>query len=210
MRDWSRMDGYLNVLLSEVYPQPIGENDEHPALAREVIDLWMSRLTGCNTVLDVGCGEGFAQPIFERWGAKYEGVSLSTDVIAAQKKGRNVKKMDFSFLEYDENSFDLVFSRHSLEHSPMPLLTLMEWARVSKQWLGLIVPAPEWYTFRGLNHYSVMTRGQLESIMEPSGWRIIWSEIGYKSRGIIADQEGKEVLSPPEIHEYRLFCEKKR
>lgn len=203
MRNWSRIDGYLTSLLGDVYPQPSGK-DEHSFLAKLIVDKWMARLTGCKTVLDVGCGEGFCQPFFEKWGATYEGVCLGDDFLVAIDKGRNVKNMDFSFLEYEDNSFDLIFSRHSLEHSPMPLLTLMEWNRVSKQWLGLVLPAPEWYTYRGLNHYSVMNHEQMENLLDRAGWKILWNEIGYK------DRENEVGQTFPRVHEYWVFCEKKR
>lgn len=202
MRDWTRIDGYLTSLVADIYPQPENEG-EHSALAKQTIDKWMSRLVGCNSVLDVGCGEGFAQPMFERWGVKYEGVCLGEDYLAAQEKGRSVKKMDFSFLEYEENSFDLIFSRHSLEHSPMPLLTLMEWARVSKQWLGLVMPHPSFYTYRGRNHYGVMEHDQILVLLDRAGWKVIWDELGYM--GI--KQEGEIVQV---VHEFQMFCERRR
>lgn len=200
MRDWTRIDGYLTSLVADVYPQPSG-NDEHSSMARGVINKWMSRLTNCKSVLDVGCGEGFCQPFFEKFGVKYEGVCLGDDYLVAIEKGRNVKQADFSFLtDYEENSFDLIFSRHSLEHSPMPLLTLMEWAYVSKQWLGLVMPHPSFYTYKGKNHYSVLEHGQIVAILDRAGWKILWDELGY----IRMDNGGDAV------HEFQIFAEKKR
>ena len=201
MRDYSRIDGYINKLYGDIYPQP--EDDGHRGLGLRVIDHWMSRMTTCHSVLDVGCGEGFCQPLFEKWNVEYEGIALGEDVMAAQEKGRNVKRMDFSFLNYPDNFFDLIFSRHSLEHSPMPLLTLMEWERVSANWLGLVVPAPEWYGFTGRNHYSVMNFDQWKNILGVAGWNIMWSEVD----SIVFNPDQPEALKP---HEYWIMCEKKR
>lgn len=200
MRDWKHHDQYVTKLYGEIYPQP--DDSGHTELARSVIDGWMSKMTTCHSVLDVGCGTGFCQPMFEKWDVKYEGICLGQDYIEATNHGRNVKKMDFNFLDYPDDSFDLIFSRHSLEHSPMPLLTLMEWARVAKNWLGLVLPAPEWYTFRGHNHYSVMTMEQIENLLDVAGWRIIW----LSKDSQIWDQESGELR----VHEYQLMCEKKR
>jgi hypothetical protein len=108
--------------------------------------------------------------------------------------------MDFSFLDYPDNSFDLIFSRHSLEHSPMPLLTLMEWARVGANWLGLVLPAPEWYTYKGLNHYSVMNFEQVQVMLDVAGWHVMWKDIDELPNG-----DG--IVAP---HEYWLMCERKR
>lgn len=200
MRDYSRIEIYLNSLIeNDLYPQP-ETDDEHPNMTRGVIDKWFSRLTTCKSVLDVGCGTGFAQPMFEKFGVEYTGVCLGEDYLVAIEKGRNVKRMDFSFLEFPDESHDLVWSRHSLEHSPMPLLTLMEWRRVSRQWLGLIMPHPIHYTYKGKNHYSVLEHGQILNLLDRAGWKVLWNELGY----IQTDD------NPRQVHEFQFFCEKVR
>lgn len=203
MRDYKRIDSYLNILAKDIYPQPSG-SDEHSALAKKAIDYWMSRMTTCKSVLDVGCGEAFCQPLFEKWDVQYEGICLGEDYIIARDSDRTVKKMDYHFLEYEDKSFDFIFSRHSLEHSPMPLLALMEWARVSKSWLGLILPAPEHYTYTGLNHYSVMNHEQIENLLARAGWKILWNDIDYRIQDI-SDENPQGVSIP---HEYWYMCER--
>lgn len=195
MRNWKNIDRYLNILAEDIYPQP--EDKGHTQLSLEVINRWLSRMTTCTSVLDLGCGTGFCQPMFEKFGVAYEGICLGRDYVDALERGRNVKRMDYHFLEYDDNSFDMLFARHSLEHSPMPLLALMEWARVSRSWLGIILPAPEWYTYSGLNHYSVMNKEQIANLLNRAGWRIIWDE-GYK-----IERDGTEIPN-----EYWIMCEK--
>lgn len=209
MRNWERMDGYLTALLKDVYPQP--QDSGHSGLAKLVIDQWGALLTTCHSVLDVGCGEGFCQPFFESWGMSYEGVCLGQDFVVARDLGRNVKKMDFNFLEYEDRSFDMVFARHSLEHSPMPILTLMEWHRVARQWLGVVLPAPEWYTYVGANHYSVATMEQAKGWLDRAGWKILWEEIHEESQEVKKDSGGNIVFRSPLMpNEYWLFAEKKR
>lgn len=201
MRNYSKIDTYLNKLSLQVYTQP--EDVGHTALAKKVIDYWMSRMTTCHSVLDVGCGTGFCQPMFERWNVKYEGIALGNDVIVAQGLDRNVKRMDFSFLNYEDDSFDMIFARHALEHSPMPLLTLMEWARVSTNWLGIVLPAPEWYTYEGKNHYSVMNWEQVHNLLDVSGWKVLWEEIRR-----LPPDPNEPIKTLP--HEYWLMSEKRR
>lgn len=199
-RDYKHFDGHLNKLIGQIYPQP--EDDGHTALAKQVIDAWMSKMTTCHSVLDVGCGTGFCQTMFERWDVKYEGICLGQDYIEATNLGRNVKKMDFTFLDYPDDSFDLIFSRHSLEHSPFPLISLMEWARVAKNWLGIVLPTPEWYTYRGHNHYSVMNMEQIKNLLDVAGWKLMWEDIRF-----LTWNEDKGESRP---HEYWLMSEKKR
>lgn len=204
MRDYSHIDKYLDKLLGDLYPQP--PDAGHTALAQEVIDMWCSRLSNISTVLDVGAGQGFCQPMFEKWGLKYTGVALGPDVIPAQNAGYNVERCDFNFLPYPDKSFDVVFSRHSLEHSPMPLLSLMEWSRVSKGYLGVILPAPEHYTYEGQNHYSVMTINQFLAIARIANWHPIWTDV--KSVEYPFPLPNDPTHTTPEPSEYWIFCEK--
>lgn len=192
MRDYSHIDRYLTQLIADIYPQP--EDAGHTTLAQVVIDRWMSGLTDCDSVLDVGAGQGFCQEMFEKWGVRYEGIAIGEDVIKAKEAGKNVHKMDFNFLDYADNTFDLIFSRHSLEHSFSPLISMMEWHRVARNWLGLVVPAPEHYTHAGRNHYYVFNRPQIDNLLEQSGWRVIWEHTEKSAGGIPM--------------EYQLFCEK--
>jgi len=201
MRDYKHIDRYISKLYSDIYEQP--EDEGHFKLSEKVIDFWMSRMTTCKSVLDAGCGTGFCQPLFQKWNVTYEGVAIGEDVVQARLLGRNVHAMDFSFLEYPDNYVDLIFARHSLEHSPMPLLTLMEWARVSTNWLGIVLPAPEWYTFKGRNHYSVMNMEQIKNLLDVAGWSILWETI---------DRLPPNPKRPQEVlpHEYWLMSERKR
>lgn len=201
MRNYEHIDGYLNKLYGDIYEQP--EDEGHTRLAQNVIDYWMSRLTTCRSVLDVGAGQGMCQSMFEKWQVEYEGIAIGEDVVKAQGMGRNVKRMDFSFLEYPENAFDLIFARHSLEHSPMAVVTLMEWARVAKNWLGIVLPAPEWYTYTGRNHYSVMNMEQTKHLLDTAGWKVFWEDV----KTLVHDPRYPEDKRP---HEYWLMSEKKR
>ncbi len=81
----------------------------------------------------------------------------------------------------------------------MPILTLMEWSRDSTSFLGIILPAPEHYTYEGLNHYSVMSVPQFHAICRRANWNPIWTDI-------------KSLPHPPNPEpkptEYWIMCEK--
>ena len=121
-------------------------------------------------VLDVGCGDtAFMKEMFESECINYTGIALRTN-------HPDVINMDFTFLDFPDNSFDMIFSRHSLEHSPMPIISLMEWHRVSSAWLCLILPNPLAFGWTGRNHYSVLHPSQAEFLLDRAGWHIIWTD----------------------------------
>lgn len=167
-RDFVHLNTHLNRLMDDIYPQP--EDSGHTHLAEDVFYKWFKSSLKIKSILDVGCGDtAFMMPMFESINVKYTGVALKTS-------NPKVTNMDFSFLEYEDNSFDCILSRHSLEHSPMPLVSLMEWNRVSRHFLCLILPNPEYYGWTGLNHYSVLHPNQAEFLLKRAGWNIIWTD----------------------------------
>jgi|SRR5690349_60542 len=175
MRNYAHLDNYLNVLQSDVYEQP--EDSGHSKYAKEVIDRWCSKLVGCQTVLDLGCGSGFCEPMFARHRIVWKGVTLGPDYLVCEEKGLDVVKEDFNFLSFPDNSFDLLFARHSFEHTFSPLVSLMEWRRVTKQWVCIIVPNPANFTVRGKNHLSVLYSDQLKWLFEVAKLNLIWEDI---------------------------------
>lgn len=200
MRNYRNFDRYLNKLEADLYPQP--PDDLQQKYGEEMIDKIIQITTGTiRTVLDVGCGQGqFAQK-FRQVGIPYSGVTLGTDVDICIENGLDVWEEDFSFLESVLNkSFDLIFSRHSLEHSPFPLLTLMEWYRVSKKYLCVILPNPLGFiseshvgAYRGRNHYSVMTKEHFIWLANRAGWHLIYPEINnFEMRFLLV--KGKEII----------------
>lgn len=173
MRDYSKIDKFLDRLGTDIYPQP--QDDGHSSLAVESIQALMPMTEHVHSVLDLGCGEGFCQDFFSEY--EYTGVSLHKDYDVAVSKGRNVFNMDYSFLPFEDDSYDFLYSRHSLEHSPMPLLTLMEWHRITKRYLAVILPAPEFWRFSGKNHYFVLNRRQWENLFDVAGFSVTYKNV---------------------------------
>jgi len=173
----NKFEEYYVELMHDIYPQPQDSiHDDHFLRAYRVIRKWIPIINPRN-VLDVGCGEGFCQCIFEIFGVKdYLGLSLGDDVRVAKEKGRSVVEMDFNFMSLLDNSYELVFARHALEHSPFPIITLMEWHRVASKWLIIVMPRPLDYTigYIGRNHYSVVgSHTQLRWWLRRAGWKVI-------------------------------------
>jgi len=197
MRDFSHINKYLDCLERDVYPQP--PDPGHSKLALESIH-WLDELIEAESVLDLGCGEGFCQTYFEGVNMEYTGICLQRDFYQAKEKGKNVFYNDFSFLPFEDSSYDLLFSRHSLEHSPFPLITLMEWHRVCKKYLMLVLPAPEYWGKVGRNHYFVLERDQWVALLDTVGFKMLHETT---KKQLMIPEHGEEVT------EYWFLLEKK-
>ena len=122
-------------------------------------------------ILDVGCGQGYAMTKFKEIGfTNIQGITMSDeDVKATQDKGFKCEKMDQSFMTFEDESFDFLFVRHCLEHSPFPYHTLGEFRRVLKTGGKAYIEMPAPDNVRPLeymaNHYSIMGAKQWASLM---------------------------------------------
>lgn len=167
-RNWSEIDKIYAQTLSEIYAQP--EDAGHRQGTHDFILWFVHQISDLHSVIDMGCGEGYAQDYFNDFGIDYLGLTMSDeDVAVAMKYGRNVNKQDFNFLPALGGKYSLCMSRHSLEHSPFPVITLRLWREVAN-WLAVCLPHPDWYKYGGLNHYSVMDFEQARAMFDNSGW----------------------------------------
>lgn len=207
MRDFARFDAYLNRLTQDVYAQP--PDGGHVAWGMQAIQTLFSIPQGCKNVLDIGCGQGQFAAAFEAAGLSWTGVTIGEDFHAAAAKGLNVRQADMTFLPFEDESFDLIFVRHALEHSPCPVVTLMEFRRVCRGWMGLILPAPEYWGVRGRNHYAVLPRDNWLWLLARAGWRPLHEHLFTTDDPLFRTYWASE-LPPAENQpvEYRFLCER--
>lgn len=157
---YRRLDTFLQKLHGDIYPE--APSSLHTSITRQMFDRLMQmhpQKPGAK-VLDVGCGQGVALEVFKAAGLDPLGITLGPDVEACRAKGLNVEAMDLSFLDFPDDTFDLVWCRHALEHSVFPFFTLSEMHRVLKPGgvLYVEVPAPDTSCNHQTNpnHYSVL------------------------------------------------------
>lgn len=216
---WVYVDKYLTNLRGDIYGQPTDHS--HTAWAIDAMSGMIP--TGTASVLDVGCGHGFLRATFENVGIQWSGVTLGPDYEVCHQAGMAVYEADQTFLPFEDKTFDLIFARHILEHSPMPILTLMEWRRVSSKYLLLISPAPDWWGYRGKNHYSIAPKEQIRWWLERSGWRVLHEEVMNTSSGIFLHHWREELVNAGHLDpnkanthfpaesknvEYRFLCKR--
>ena len=103
------------------------------------------RFSNINTILDVGCGEGFIMKRLKKVkiGVSWEGIDYSDNVIEIGKRihpDLKITKGDIYKLPYRANSFDLVVCTEVLEYLENPKKALRELIRVSGKYILLSVP----------------------------------------------------------------------
>jgi SAM-dependent methyltransferase len=107
-------------------------------------------------VLEIGCGVGeFSRLLAER-GARVTGADISP--VAVEETGRQLEgyegteaiAADICAVPFADETFDLVVSLETIEHSPDPRKALAELVRVTKRGGRLIVTNPNYVDFIGL------------------------------------------------------------
>jgi len=166
---------FLQQIESKTYPEsPVEIHTEITQAAFERLSTFVNISTGMR-VLDVGCGQGPALRHFRAKGAQVVGVTLNmTDLQVCRSQGFEVYAMDQSFMDFEDKNFDLVWARHVVEHSIMPLYTLHEFHRILTDDGVLYLEAPDADTDAGHawneNHYSVFTKQSWLALLDKAGF----------------------------------------
>lgn len=136
------------------------------------------------TILDVGCGDGGLLELINNrfYKSVSYGITISEEeVISCQNKNVNVKITDGVNIPFNNNSFELVISRHMLEHSPVPELILEEINRVLVQDGTVIICVPSYESEFSRNwedHFSVLKKEKWIDLFQKAGFEVLKSDDG--------------------------------
>jgi SAM-dependent methyltransferase len=174
LEKYRRLDDFLKTLHGDIYPE--APSGMHTSITRSALakvrELYP--IPEGAKVLDVGCGQGVALEMFREIGLDAVGITLGEDAEICRAKGLNVVEMDMAFLDFPDQSFDLVWCRHALEHSVFPLFTLHELHRVLKPGgvCYVEVPAPDTAANHQTNpnHYSVLGKSMWIELIRRAGF----------------------------------------
>ena len=119
-------------------------NELHQSMA---LNFWQEVPKDFSSILDVGCSDGFMVKVFQDAGKEAVGINdflYPTDRLYIQENSLEVREMDMHALEFEEESFDAVWCRHTLEHSFSPLRVLSEIYRVLRHdgYAFIVLPPP--------------------------------------------------------------------
>jgi len=99
-------------------------------------------------ILDLGCGRGFYVKEMENYTEGVIGVDISKNSLK-EAVTQKVKYGDATDLNFEANSFDKIYSLHTIEHIPNLKQLFSEIARVLKPG-GIAITAYPWEPIRGI------------------------------------------------------------
>jgi len=178
MNDIVKLRFYYEYILGQVYDE--GKSPFHKQVTEDVVKKFVDPLDLPLDayILDLGCGPGFFLDEMKTRGYTNSlGVTLSPDDYdLCIANGHQARKSDINFLEELDESVDLIFCRHAIEHSPFPYITLLEYNRVLKPHgkMYIEVPAPDSERIHenNKNHYSILGDAMWSSLLVRSGFDV--------------------------------------
>lgn len=184
--DYKKFQEYQQRALSTVYEE--GQDSFHNDIIPVLAEKYLTQLqihTGAK-ILDIGCGPGqFLHTARHLGYNNTTGVTLSPeDLQACQDQNFATLSADMSDLPVENDSVDFIWCRHALEHSPYPLFTLFEFARVLRDHAQVYVEVPAPDNERVMlgeynpNHYSVLGENMWTALFMKAGFDIVSTQ-GY-------------------------------
>jgi ubiquinone/menaquinone biosynthesis C-methylase UbiE len=126
-------------------------------------------------ILDIGCGIG---QFMEFDPKRSVGVDINTAAVKiCKKKGLNVKVADMQSLPFKKNSFDGIFSSHTIEHFISPVEVMNEIRRVLKKGGRLVLLTPNYPKYKRFwdawTHMKPYTKIGIQNMVETFGFKVI-------------------------------------
>ena len=180
MFDATKLKLYYDYALNTVKDE--GEDPVLERITEQVIENFIVplKLKKNSKILDIGSGVGYFSDHMKKLG--YNDITSTSmtegDKSALKAKGHKYISTDINFIKQPDASYDFIFCRHALEHSPFPYFALLEYNRLLKESGTLYVEMPRPDGTKGVEtypeHYSVMGEVALQSLVDRAGFDIEW------------------------------------
>lgn len=189
--------------LSTVYSREEKPKTKYPKLLAEYIFNNFIGSTNKN-LLETGCGRGDLLEEFRKIGLKVKGTDLLANAGSEYQNLEILKNnIEQEKLPFEDNSFDVIFSKSFVEHLYKPDIFFNESMRLLKKNGILITLTPDWEVqvkkfYDDWTHKTPFTKVTLKNLYKVSGFRniqidyfkqlpILWkSKILYKASNLIS------------------------
>lgn len=162
---YTNFERHLQKIYSQIYNEP--HSEPHTTASINMIDEFCSDIS-FDSVVEFGCGTA---PILDKM--KELGKTTLGVTLGGENVNHEVIREDMHFTTIGDGYCDMVVARHVLEHSPMPLILLMEMRRIAKYYALVAVPIPDTRTINHPNHYSVFPSRNWEYLFSLAGWKVL-------------------------------------
>ena len=182
-----RIRQHLETLRKTVYSEP--KFPWHENIIDSAFDQFI-KPDSFENVLDVGFGTGYSLEKFKKFGINPIGITLdNSELQCALLLKYDVHMMDMANLDFDDGKFDLVWCRHTLEHSSMPMIALMEFHRVlgKSGHLYIEVPADNVMHIENPNHFSIFSDGAWQALFRKAAFTLL-----HRGQFTVAHPNGKQ------------------
>lgn len=150
-------------------------NKLHQLMAKQ---FWSEVPKDFENILDVGCSDGYMVRIFRESGKEATGINdflYPTDYLFIEEHNLDIRIMDMHKMDLEDESFDAVWCRHTLEHSYSPLQVLAEIHRVTRRggYLFLAIPPIPHDNQPYAGHWHQIPDYQLKYLLEMSNFLVL-------------------------------------
>jgi SAM-dependent methyltransferase len=164
-------------------------NEVHQLMAKE---FWAEVPKDFDSILDVGCSDGYMVEVFQVAGKKAIGLNnqqLPIDRAYAEMNHLDVREGDMHNLPFRDASLDAVWCRHTLEHAFAPMQVLAEFHRVLKPegYLFAVLPPPPMRPEPYPDHWHQIPEYQFRYLLEACNFRILSLESRFFSHKLEND-----------------------
>ena len=135
---------------------------------------------GGQAVLCVGCRNTHELDLFRTAGY---GSVVGVDLFSTDPR---IRKMDMHALEFSSDSFDVIYSCHSLEHSITPFRAAQEFIRVARPGAACVIEVPIQFATSAVDRHDYGTVKGLRALFEAHVGDVLFSEEAGQSSQRVA------------------------